>query len=354
MKGIEGSQQDYGMRIYDPRLGKFLSVDPLTRKYPWYSPYQFAGNKPIQFIDLDGGEETRSPGGYAISDNKIPRKGAWLMKTPDVGVNNNWEGEAVLPAHGVYKFDIIDDHGQVFTVYRGDVLKFYIDRPYYESQYYYLSSDHDHPQSAGKAYSTYNYEGHRKEFIGSLVPFETQGQIDKANGNTIANIFGALPIVGIGTVFAAPVLIANTPMALRLSWQGLRYVGRGLANEASLFKYIPKKYLYKAGEFATNMVIQVAVNGKDADVYDAAMTTINPWVALFTNPLINAPISGNVTITKEAPLTIFRKYATSAPFFMLGRTMENLGTKTPSSEYLLNSAEEATQKALEEKEDKKN
>jgi len=24
-----------------------LSVDPLTRSYPWYTPYQFAGNKPI-------------------------------------------------------------------------------------------------------------------------------------------------------------------------------------------------------------------------------------------------------------------------------------------------------------------
>jgi RHS repeat-associated protein len=56
IKGV-GDQQDYGLRIYDPRLGKFLSVDPLTKKYPWYTPYQFAGNKPIQFIDLDGGEE---------------------------------------------------------------------------------------------------------------------------------------------------------------------------------------------------------------------------------------------------------------------------------------------------------
>lgn len=53
----EGNQQDYGMRIYDPRVGKFLSVDPLTGDFPWYTPYQYAGNKPIAFIDLDGLEE---------------------------------------------------------------------------------------------------------------------------------------------------------------------------------------------------------------------------------------------------------------------------------------------------------
>jgi RHS repeat-associated protein len=52
-----GNQQDYGMRIYDPRLGRFLSVDPLAPEYPWYTPYQFAGNKPIWAIDLDGLEE---------------------------------------------------------------------------------------------------------------------------------------------------------------------------------------------------------------------------------------------------------------------------------------------------------
>jgi RHS repeat-associated protein len=53
----DGNQYDYGFRIYNPRLGRFLSVDPLTRSYPWYTPYQFAGNKPIIAIDLDGLEE---------------------------------------------------------------------------------------------------------------------------------------------------------------------------------------------------------------------------------------------------------------------------------------------------------
>jgi RHS repeat-associated protein len=45
---------DYGFRIYNPSIGKFLSVDPLTASYPWYTPYQFAGNKPIAAIDLMG------------------------------------------------------------------------------------------------------------------------------------------------------------------------------------------------------------------------------------------------------------------------------------------------------------
>jgi hypothetical protein len=31
-----------------------VSVDPLTQSYPWYTPYQFAGNVPIAAIDLDG------------------------------------------------------------------------------------------------------------------------------------------------------------------------------------------------------------------------------------------------------------------------------------------------------------
>ena len=49
--------QDYGFRLYNPGLGRFLSVDPLAPSYPWYTPYQFAGNKPINSIDLDGLED---------------------------------------------------------------------------------------------------------------------------------------------------------------------------------------------------------------------------------------------------------------------------------------------------------
>jgi len=47
---------DYGMRFYDPRLGRPFSPDPLERKFPYLSPYQFFSDNPIANIDLDGME----------------------------------------------------------------------------------------------------------------------------------------------------------------------------------------------------------------------------------------------------------------------------------------------------------
>jgi RHS repeat-associated protein len=52
-----GNNYDYGYRIYNPRLGKFLSVDPLSNSYPWNSTYAFAENDVIRSIDLDGLEK---------------------------------------------------------------------------------------------------------------------------------------------------------------------------------------------------------------------------------------------------------------------------------------------------------
>ncbi len=55
MKGI-GNSLDFSFRIYDSRLGRFLSVDPLAPSYPWNSTYAFAENRVIDGIDLEGKE----------------------------------------------------------------------------------------------------------------------------------------------------------------------------------------------------------------------------------------------------------------------------------------------------------
>lgn len=55
----ESEIRDYYLfeyRIHDSRLGRFLSVDPLSNEYPWNSSYAFAENRVIDGIDLEGAE----------------------------------------------------------------------------------------------------------------------------------------------------------------------------------------------------------------------------------------------------------------------------------------------------------
>ena len=52
----EGKHIDFKFRGYDPRIGRFWSVDPLAPKFVWNSPYAFAANSPIAFMELEGAE----------------------------------------------------------------------------------------------------------------------------------------------------------------------------------------------------------------------------------------------------------------------------------------------------------
>ncbi|MEM9337181.1 MAG: DUF6443 domain-containing protein [Bacteroidota bacterium] len=53
----EGNSVNYKYRMHDPRVGRFFAVDPLEASYPWYSPYQFSGNRVIHKVELEGLEE---------------------------------------------------------------------------------------------------------------------------------------------------------------------------------------------------------------------------------------------------------------------------------------------------------
>ena len=78
--GFNGQEQDgdlmdgavvFKYRIHDPRIGRFLSVDPLAPEYPWNSAYAFAENQVIWGIDLEGRE----------IDVAIHAKSYWNMDT---------------------------------------------------------------------------------------------------------------------------------------------------------------------------------------------------------------------------------------------------------------------------------
>ena len=63
--GYQGSEQDNEVkgegnsyttefRQLDPRLGRWLTIDPEAKKYPWESPYASMNNNPIFYNDVDG------------------------------------------------------------------------------------------------------------------------------------------------------------------------------------------------------------------------------------------------------------------------------------------------------------
>ena len=51
---IAEGDYDFDERMYDSRIGRFFSTDPCEEDYPSFSPYCFAANNPILFVDVDG------------------------------------------------------------------------------------------------------------------------------------------------------------------------------------------------------------------------------------------------------------------------------------------------------------
>lgn len=52
--GATGTRYAFEYRMHDLRVGRFLSLDPLAAKYPFFSPYAFSGNRVIDAFELEG------------------------------------------------------------------------------------------------------------------------------------------------------------------------------------------------------------------------------------------------------------------------------------------------------------
>ena len=52
-----GSSYDFGARMYNPAIGRWLTGDKYESRAPNLTPYRFAFNDPIRYLDPDGNWE---------------------------------------------------------------------------------------------------------------------------------------------------------------------------------------------------------------------------------------------------------------------------------------------------------
>ncbi len=75
----------FGARYYNSAYSIWLSVDPMTDKYPSLSPYAYCGNNPVKLVDANGEEIVIKDGNHYYTY----RNGSLFLNNKEVSIDKN-------------------------------------------------------------------------------------------------------------------------------------------------------------------------------------------------------------------------------------------------------------------------
>jgi len=101
--GATGTSYDFGARLYDPRVSRWLSLDPKASKYPSLSAYAAFGLNPIYYID-PGGETLKVA--WSSSTNEIIARQDVLRLLPPGEAGHVYEAALTITDAGDVVFNI--------------------------------------------------------------------------------------------------------------------------------------------------------------------------------------------------------------------------------------------------------
>jgi RHS repeat-associated protein len=116
----DGNSVDFGARIYDTRLGRWLSTDPLQAKFPDQTPYHFVTNNPINVIDYNGKDTIRFTRSTTVIPSRTVNADGWKVGGGSI---SNFSATVIQsPGKDVFEYIILTTtlslHGNPVTTTR--------------------------------------------------------------------------------------------------------------------------------------------------------------------------------------------------------------------------------------------
>ena len=108
----------YHARYYDPKVSVFYGIDRFTEKYPYQSGYTYAGNKPVEFIEVNGDSTVVSnTGGILFTDDRKGKGDGQVYLQNDEEIKKIGEIGGVIDANTIYSNTLNENMEEAKGIY---------------------------------------------------------------------------------------------------------------------------------------------------------------------------------------------------------------------------------------------